>query len=103
MVSDFSTAWDIKEKPVTNYGSEKIFTASYSWNLGMSEFKAWWKSFSADEIKRAAEQLVAETQALNPGYQMTMYFSYGSYNLGTALAYGDYEFSNFNAAGVWIQ
>lgn len=101
--SDFASAWEIKEKPVTNYGSEKVFTATYSGALSMSEFKTWWKSFSADEIQRAAEQMAAEAQALNPGYQVTMYFSYGSYNLGTAFAYGDYEFSNFNVAGVWIK
>lgn len=101
--SGFASAWVIKEKPVMNYGSEKIFTAVYSGNLNISEFKAWWRSFSADEIQRAAEQLAANAQALNPGYQVTMYFSYGSRSLGTAFAYGDYEFSNFNPAGVWIK
>lgn len=88
---------------MTNYGSEKIFTATYSGSLSMDDFKAWWKSFSADEIGRVAEQLAAEAQALNPGYQVTMYFSYGSYNLGAAFSYGDYEFSNFKPAGVWIK
>lgn len=102
-VSDFASAWEITEKPVTDYGSEKIFTATYSGSLSTSEFKAWWKSFGADELQRAAEQFAAETQALNPGYHATMYFSYDSYNLGTAFAYGDNEFSNFNAAGVWIK
>ena len=101
--SDFASAWETKEKPVTNYGSEKVFTATYSGSLSMREFKTWWKSFSADELQRSAEQLAAEAQALNPGYQVTMYFSYGSYNLGTAFAYGDYEFSNFNVAGTWIK
>lgn len=67
----------------------------------MSEFKAWWRSFSADEIQRAAEKLAAEAQALNPGDQVTIYFC--SYSLGSAFAYSDYEFSNFNAAGVWIK
>lgn len=98
--SDFASAWEIKEKPVTNYGSEKIFTATYSGSLGTDDFKAWWKSFNADEIRRTAEQLAAEAQSLNPSYQVTMYFSYGSYDLGTAFAYGDYEFSNFIPAGV---
>lgn len=101
--SDFASAWEIKEKPVTNYGSEKIFTATYSGSLNISEFKAWWRSFSADEIQQAAEQLAANAQALNPGYQVTMHFSYDSYSLGTAFAYGDYEFGNFNAAGVWMK
>lgn len=101
--SGFASAWELKEKLVTNYGSEKIFTAVYSGNLNISEFKAWWRSFSADEMQRAAEQLAADAQALNPGYQVTMYFSYGLYSLGTAFAYGDYAFSNFNPAGVWIR
>lgn len=47
---------------MVNYGSEKIFTAAYSGNLGMSEFKAWWRSFNADEIQRAAEKLAAEAR-----------------------------------------
>lgn len=99
----FERQWTVKEKPVTNYGSEKIYTAAYSGSLSMSEFKTWWKSLSEDEIAREAEKLAAEAQSLNPGYTVTMYFSYGSYNLGTAFAYGDYEFSNFSLASVWIK
>ncbi len=99
----FKSMWTIKEKPVTNYGNEKIFTVTYNGNLSMDEFKAWWKSLSADEITSGAEQLAAEAQSLNPGYTVTMYFSYGQYSLGTAFAYGDYEFSNFKVAGVWIK
>ena len=99
----FEKQWTVKEKPVTNYGSEKIYTAAYSGSLSMSEFKTWWKSLSGDEIAREAEKLAAETQSLNPGYTVTMYFSFGSYNLGTAFAYGDYEFSNFSPASVWIK
>ena len=78
----FAAAWTVKEKLVTNYGSEKIFTATYAAEM---------------------EQLAAEAQALNPGYTVTMYFSFGQYNLGTAFAYGSYEFSNTNAARVWIK
>lgn len=98
----FKSMWTIKEKPVTNYGSEKVFTATYNGDLSMEEFKAWWKSFSADEISSGAEQLAAEAQSINPGYTLTMYFSFGQYSLGTAFAYGDYEFSNFTVASVWI-
>ena len=101
--NSFASSWTVKEKPVTNYGSEKIYTAAYSGSLSMSEFKTWWKSLSEDEIAREAEKLAAEAQSLNPGYTVTMYFSYGSYNLGTAFAYGDYEFSNFSLASVWIK
>ena len=99
----FAAAWTVKEKPVTNYGSEKIFTATYAGELGMEEFKTWWKSFSSEELAAEMEQLAAEAQALNPGYTVTMYFSFGQYNLGTAFAYGSYEFSNTNAARVWIK
>lgn len=101
--NDFTSQWEIKEKPVTHYGSEKIFTATYSGNLGMSDFKTWWKSFDAEEIARCVETLAAEAQALNPGYSVTMYFSYGSYNLGTAWAFGDLEQSDFRPASVWIK
>lgn len=101
--SDFASQWTVKEKPVTNYGDEKIFTATYSGTLSMSEFKKWWKSFDEAEIARAAEQLAAEAQSLVQGYKVTMYFSYGSYNLGTAYAFGTYEQSNFNTAAIWIK
>ena len=99
----FAAAWTVKEKPVTNYGSEKIFTATYNGGLDMADFKTWWKSFNTEEIAAGMEQLVSEAQALNPGYTVTMYFSFGQYNLGTAFAYGSYEFSNTNAARVWIK
>ena len=102
-ISGFASQWEIKEKPVTHYGSEKVFTATYSGTLGMSDFKTWWKSFDAGEIKQEAEALAAETQALTPGNSVTMYFSYGSYNLGTAWAFGDLEQSDFRPASVWIK
>lgn len=101
--SDFMSAWTVKEKPVTNYGSEKIFTAAYNGSLGMSEFKSWWKSLSADEIASGAEQLAAEAQSLNPGCTVTMYFSYGQYSLGTAYAFEGYQQSNFKVASLWIK
>lgn len=103
VADSFTSMWTVKEKPVTNYGNEKIYTATYNGSLGMSEFKSWWKSLSGDEIAREAEKLAAEEQSMNPGYTVTMYFSYGQYSLGTAYAYGDYEFSNFNLASVWIK
>ena len=103
VADNFQSVWTVKEKPVTNYGSEKVFTASYSGSMNTSEFKSWWKSLSSDEIARGAEQLAAEAQSMNPGYSVTMYFTYGSYNLGTAFAYGDYELSNFQLASVWIK
>ena len=49
------------------------------------------------------EQLAAEAQALNAGLHGHDVFSFGQYNLGTAFAYGSYEFSNTNAARVWIK
>lgn len=100
---DFKSVWTVKEKPVTNYGTEKIFTATYNGNLSMDEFKSWWKSLSADEIASGAEQLAAEAQSTNPGYTVTMYFSYGQYNLGTAYGFEGYQQSNFKVAEVWIK
>lgn len=100
---DFAGQWTVAEKPVTNYGDEKIFTAKYSGSLGMSEFKEWWKSMSEDDIRRGAEALAAEYQKLVGDCRVTMYFTYGTYNLGTAHAFGDFEQSNFTAAEVWIK
>jgi len=99
---DFTAYWTVEEKPVTNYGSEKIFTAAYNGALGMAEFKSWWKSLSAEEIAQGAEQLAAEARALAPGYTVTMYFSYGSYMLGTAWGYEGFQQSNFRPASAWI-
>lgn len=103
VANDFASSWTVKEKPVTNYGNEKIFTAKYSGSLSESEFKSWWKSLSADEIEQEANKMAAEAQSMNPGYTVTMYFSFGQHNLGTAYAYGDNEFSNFTVASVWIK
>jgi len=102
-VADFASQWEIKEKPVTHYGSEKIFTATYSGDLGMSDFKTWWKSFSADEIAQAAKQLAADAQSLDPNGTVTMYFSYGTYNLGTAYDFGGFQSADFRAANIWIK
>lgn len=99
---DFAAYWTVEEKPVTNYGSEKVFTATYNGALGMAEFKSWWKSLSAEEIARGAEQLAAEAKALAPGYTVTMYFSYGSYMLGTAWGFEGFQQSNFRPALAWI-
>ncbi len=99
---DFTAYWTVEEKPVTNYGDEKIFTATYNGGLGMAEFKNWWKSLSPEEIADGAQRLAAEARAMAPGYTVTMYFSYGSYMLGTAWAFGGLEQSNFRPATVWI-
>lgn len=100
--NDFYSKWTVEEKPVTNYGDEKIFTAAYNGGLNMRDFKSWWKSFSADEIASVAEEIAAEAQSMNPGYKVTMYFSYGTYMLGTAYAFGGFEQSNFTPSTVWI-
>lgn len=101
--ADFERQWTVMEKPVTNYGNEKIFTMTYSGDLSMSEFKEWWKSFDEDTIKDYAERMAAEAQSLVPGYTVTAYFSYWQYNLGTVHAESDYTGSNFDAADVWIK
>ena len=100
---DFASQWEIKEKPVTHYGNEKIFTATYSGSLSMNDFKAWWKSFDSKEIAAGVEALAAKMQSQNPCYSVTMYFSYGTYNLGTAWAFGDLEQSDLRPAAVWIK
>ena len=100
---DFERVWTVEEKPVTRYGSEKIFTMKYCGSLGMSEFKTWWKSFDKETIKEYAERMTAEAQSLVPGYTVTGYFTYGQYNLGSTYADGFVTGSNFDAAGVWIK
>lgn len=99
----FEKQWTVKEKPVTNYGDEKIFTVTYSGDLSRSEFKAWWKSYDLSTIKEYAERMMAEVQSEVPGYIVTAYFSYGQYNLGSVHAESDFTGSNFDAAGVWIK
>ena len=99
----FEKQWTVKEKPVTHYGDEKIFTVTYSGDLSRSEFKAWWKSYDLSTIKEYAEQMMAEVQSEVPGYTVTAYFSYGQYNLGSVHAESDFTGSNFDAAGVWIK
>lgn len=99
----FEKQWTVKEKPVTNYGDEKIFTVTYSGDLSRSEFKAWWKSYDLSTIKEYAERMIAEVQSEVPGYIVTAYFSYGQYNLGSVHAESDFTGSNFDAAGVWIK
>ena len=100
--NDFYSKWTVEEKPVTNYGDEMIFTATYNGGLSMRDFKTWWKSFDPDEISSVAEEIAAEAQSMNPGYKVTMYFSYGTYMLGTAYAFGSFEQSNFTPSTIWI-
>lgn len=101
--SGFESVWTVKEKSVTDYGNEKIYTAAYSGELSMSEFKEWWKSLGQDAISEYAERMVAEVQSTVPDCVVTAYFSYGQYNLGTVHAESAYTGSNFDAAGVWIK
>lgn len=101
--ADFERQWTVKEKPVTHYGDEKIFTVTYSGDLSRSEFKAWWKSYDLSTIKEYAERMMAEVQSEVPGYIVTAYFSYGQYNLGSVHAESNFTGSNFDAAGVWIK
>jgi hypothetical protein len=101
--ADFEKQWMVTEKPVTNYGNEKIFTVTYSGGRSMSEFKTWWKSYDLSVIKEYTERMISEVQSTVPGYTVTAYFSYGQYNLGTVHAQSDYTGSNFDLAGVWIK
>lgn len=99
----FEKQWTVTEKPVTNYGSEKIFTVTYSGDLSMSEFKTWWKSYGLATIKEYAERLTVDVQSTVPDYTVTAYFTYEQYNLGTVHAESDFTGSNFDAAKVWIK
>lgn len=96
--TDFASHWTVTEKPVTNNGSEKVYTAVYNGTLSMDEFKTWWKS---TDYKADAERMAAQVQS--PGNQVTMYFSYGTYNLGTVFAFDTHTSSDFGPAGVWIK
>lgn len=102
-VEDFSGAWSVQGKPVTNYGNEKIYTASYSGSLGMHDFKAWWKSFDRNCIESCAEQLASDILRDNPGYRITVYFDYNGSMLGTVVAESGYVGANFNASDAWIK
>ncbi len=99
----FCDLWTVVKKPVTNYGDEEIYTATYCGPLGMQEFKTWWKSLNSDDVERCAERMAAEVQSLNPTCHVTMYFDYAGYMLGTAYAFGNLEQSNFRAADIWIK
>jgi hypothetical protein len=101
--ASFEKQWTVTEKPVTNYGNEKIFTVTYSGGLSMSEFKTWWKSYDLSTIKEYAERMISEAQSTVPSYTVTAYFSYGQYPLGTVLGGTDYTSSNFDLAGAWIK
>ena len=101
--ADFSSAWTIQEKPVTNYGNEKIFTASYNGSLGMQDFKTWWKALDRGCIESCAEQLAVDVLSLHPGYRITMYFDYNGSMLGTVTAESGYVRANFNASDAWIR
>lgn len=95
--TDFASQWTVAEKPVTNNGNEKVYTAVYNGTLSMDEFKVWWKSSD----KADAERMAAQVQS--PGSQVTMYFSYGTYNLGIVFAFDTHTSSDFGPAGVWIK
>ena len=99
----FYSKWTVEEKPVTNYGNEKIFTASYNGTLGMQDFKVWWKSLDGSTIQAYAEQIAVDALELNPGYRITMYFDYNGYMLGTVVAESGYVQGNFRTAEVWIK
>ena len=101
--SDFMQQWTISEKPVTNYGNERIFTAAYSGDLSLGDFKDWWKALNDEDISAGAEALVSELQAQFPGSCVNLYFSYGSYNLGSAYAVDHWCSASFKAADSWIK
>lgn len=100
---DFSSQWTITEKPVTNYGDEKIFNVNFSGSLSDSEFKTWWKSFDSDYIKSCVEQIAAEIQSENSENIITAYFNFGSHLLVTVHTTSSFTGSDFTGANVWIK
>ena len=101
--ADFSSVWTVQEKPVTNYGNEKIFTAKYSGCLGMQDFKTWWKSLASGYIQECAEKMASDVLEMNPGYRVTMYFDYNGSMLGTVIAESGYVHGDFRPAATWIK
>lgn len=51
--NSFADNWQITAKPNSG-GTEKVYTATYSGNLGMSAFKAWWKSQDTNWLESQA-------------------------------------------------
>ena len=95
--------WEVTEKPVTHYGNERIYTVTYAGPLTLSEFKDWWNGLGEAAQKAAAEQEVRKIQAVTPEADITAYFYYGDYSLGTVVARGDYCGCDFTAAKAWIK
>lgn len=100
---DFASQWELQEKPVTNYGSERIFTAKYSGDMTMDEFKTWWKSLTEAELEDGACEIAAQAQSMVPGCEAKVYFTYGTYNLGSSRAAGGFTVYNFDVASAWIK
>ena len=98
----FAKLWTVEEKPVTHYGDESVFVLRYQGDLDMNEFRNLWKGMDSSFIRSCAKRMARELQALHPGSYATVYFSYGSYTLGSAAAYGDYEICNFDPAKGWV-
>lgn len=101
--TDFADAWEVTLKPASPYDDGIIYNAKYKGGLSMDEFKLWWKSMDMTYIKRSAEKMAEDLKVLHPGDDVTIYFAYNNYNLGSARARDDYSGSNFDASGVWIK
>ena len=61
------------------------------------------RQYTEAEIEAGAHELASQAQALAVGGEVTLYFSYSTYNLGSAKAVEDFRGCNFDAAGVWIK
>lgn len=99
--NSFADNWQITAKP--NSGStEKVYIATYSGNLDITAFKAWWKSQDIDQPERQAATL-AKSTAQTCGSTVLMYFNFGDYPLGTALASSTSATANFDVAATWLK
>lgn len=99
--TSFIDNWQITAKPNSG-GSEKVYTATYSGNLDMSAFKAWWKSQDTNWLESQATAL-AKSTAKTCGGTVLMYFNFGNYPLGTALASSTSATANFDVANAWLK
>lgn len=99
--NSFADNWQITAKPNSG-GTEKVYIATYSGNLGIDAFKAWWKSQDTNWLERQAAEL-AKSTAKTSGGTVLIYFNFGDYPLGTALASSTSATANFDVTATWLK
>lgn len=99
--NSFADNWQITAKPNSG-GTEKVYIATYSGNLGIDAFKAWWKSPDTNWLERQAAEL-AKSTAKTSGGTVLIYFNFGDYPLGNALASSTSATANFDVTATWLK